>query len=307
MYFQWRASRGGAEAFQPALVPHAGPDSRVFRDAVHLGQTLARLPAVEDAGIGASVAILWDAESWWALQGSGLPVDYLAEVRAVHAALWRAGIATDFAWSSAHRVVVVPALFLVSVDLAARLRDFVAGGGTLVVTYLSAIADADLRVHLGGYPGVLRDVLGIRVTAWHPGPDGWSEDVSLLGASVFQLDAGGAPDGKPAVTRHSFGAGTAWYVSTRLDSLQELLVSVCASAGVGPTVPGVPAGVEAVRRGPYLFLLNHTASAQRVPATGVDLVTGTRLSGSAVLPPGGYLVVGARQSTKPLPPDLPHQ
>ena len=51
MFFQWRAPRGGAELFHSALVPHAGPDSRVYREAVALGETLGRIAEVS-AGRG---------------------------------------------------------------------------------------------------------------------------------------------------------------------------------------------------------------------------------------------------------------
>jgi beta-galactosidase len=41
-----------------------------------------------------------------------------------------------------------------------------------VVTFLSGIADQYHRVRTGGYPGALRDVLGIRIEEFHPLPPG---------------------------------------------------------------------------------------------------------------------------------------
>jgi beta-galactosidase len=43
-YFQWRASRGGAEMWHGGMVPHPGPDSAVFREVRDLGALLSRLP-----------------------------------------------------------------------------------------------------------------------------------------------------------------------------------------------------------------------------------------------------------------------
>jgi beta-galactosidase GanA len=34
LFFQWRASRAGAETYHLALVPHGRPDIRIFREAV---------------------------------------------------------------------------------------------------------------------------------------------------------------------------------------------------------------------------------------------------------------------------------
>ncbi|MEH1015992.1 Beta-galactosidase C-terminal domain [Micromonospora sp. CPCC 206060] len=103
--------------------------------------------------------------------------------------------------------------------------------------------------------------------------------------------------GQPAVTRHRFGAGTAWYVSTRLDDATHcrLLTDVAHAAGAVPTCPAAPPGVEAVRRRSadtsWLFLLNHTDRPQRVPAAGVDLLTGAPVADAVTLAPGGVAVI----------------
>ncbi len=175
--FQWRASRGGAEMYHSAMVPHAGADSRIFREVVELGAVLPQLAEVADAGVVADVAILWDAECWWAMQGTHLPsssVDYLAAVQAAHRHFWRAGVTVDFAAPAAdlssYKVVVVPSLYLISDEAAASIAAYVEGGGQLVVGYFSGIVDPDVQVRLGGYPGAFEDVLGVRVEEFHPLP-----------------------------------------------------------------------------------------------------------------------------------------
>lgn len=279
MFFQWRAPRGGAERFHSALVPHAGPDSRVFREAVALGESLARLSEVDSSAVEASVAIAWDAASWWALQGPGLPsdhIDYLDEVRAAHRALWRVGITADFVSLGdplAYRLLVLPAHYVMSDAAALAVSRYVAGGGHLVATYLSGIADERGRVRLGGYPGALRDVLGVRVEEFRPADSGWDEVVHLAGAEVVQ----------PGLTRHRYGQGTAWYVSTRPDEAAygKLLAE---AAGVTPAP-----GVEIVRRrGGWVFVLNHADHPRPAPAEGVDLLTG-RTAGD--IPAGGCAVI----------------
>jgi len=42
-FFQWRQSKGGAEKYHSAMLPHAGPDSDVFRSVVALGSRLQEL------------------------------------------------------------------------------------------------------------------------------------------------------------------------------------------------------------------------------------------------------------------------
>ncbi|MDI6101938.1 beta-galactosidase [Actinoplanes sp. NEAU-A12] len=305
MYFQWRQPRGGAELFHSALVPHAGPDTPVFREAVGLGRTLRDLaPRVADAPPPtAEIALTWDAPSWWALQAPAFPaedIDYLGAVRQAHRALYRAKLATDFVFPDvpadlgSYKMIVVPQLYLVSDATASAFRDYVAAGGHLVVSYLSGIAAPDTRIRLGGYPGAFREILGVRVVEWHPQAPGapitlddgatanrWIERVETAGAETVSRYGDGPMAGSPAITRNRFGAGSAWYVSTGLtdDSLEALLRRVAESAGVAPVLPGLPPQVEAVRRGDLVFLFNHGAA----PA----------VVGELAIPGGGFRVTAA--------------
>jgi beta-galactosidase len=332
MYFQWRAPVGGAERFHSALVPHAGPDSRVFRETVALGAALERIAEVDGATVEASVAIGWDAASGWALQHPGLPssrLDQHGEVAAAHGALWRAGFGCDVVLPGdpldRYALLVLPALYLACDATTDWVRAYVAGGGHLVATWLSGVADEHARVRTGGYPGALRDVLGVRVEEFHPLADGdeipltgggagrtWAETVHLTGARTIRRYAGGTLVGRPAVTRHRYGAGTAWYVSTRPDddTYRRLLTDAALDAGATPTCPDAPDGVEAVRRRragrSWLFLLNHTDRAHRVPAAGVELLTGATVDAAVDVPAGGVAVVREAPAARGGPaPDRP--
>jgi beta-galactosidase len=303
------------------MVPHAGPDSRVFREAVETGEAVERLGEIARSTVeGARVAVLWDADAWWALDTDGMPsreLDYLGTVKRAHRALWDAGVLCDFAHPahdlSGYRLVLAPSLYLLSEAGADALRRYVEGGGTLLMQYFSGVVDAFHQARLGGQPGPLRDVFGIRVEQVHPLArdaalplsDGssatvWSEEMRAEAAEVVASYAAGPLDGLPAVTRHRFGQGTAWYVSTRLDdaSYAALIGRVLAETGVAPVLPGLPAGVEAVRRRAadgrtWLFVLNHTAEPVRLrpPTPGIDLLTGRDVATEVTLPPGGSVVV----------------
>jgi len=329
LFFQWRASRAGAEMYHPALVPHAGADSRIFAETVALGATLSRLGEVAGSvSVPSSAAVLVDAASHWALQTRGLPsphVRHLDVARALHGALWRSGIGCDVvapgADLSAYPLVVVPAVYLLSSSAASCLRSYVAGGGQLVVTFCSGIADEQHRIWLDGYPGVLRDVLGIRVEEFHPlqpassvglaGSSGtgrlrtgglwtgrlWTERLRTEGAAVLASYDSGDLAGLPAVTKHSFGTGTAWYLSTLLsdDALTALLGEIASAAGI----VGSPPRVSVTRREAsdgrsWLFAFNHGDGPASVPASGVDLLTDLEVTGTLELPPGGYAVIRER-------------
>ena len=343
MFFQWRASHSGAEMFHPAMVPHAGPDTRIFREVCELGDAVSRLGEVAGSTVPADVAMFWDADSWWALENRGIPlaeVRYLDLVRADHAALWRAGVVCDFVSPlgelSRYRLVFATAAYLISDEGAQALLDYVEGGGHVVMSFGGGMVDARHHARLGGYPGPLRDVFGIRVEEFRPLPPGetvplagdglagdgladdglagggvagggvaggghgtvWSELLRCEGAEVLASYAEGPLAGHPAITRNSFGAGTAWYVSTQLDedTRDRLFAAAAAEAGAGPVVAGAPPGVEIVRRHgdagrSWLFVLNHSGAAAVVEASGVDLLSGRSADGQLEVAPGGVAVL----------------
>jgi beta-galactosidase len=301
------------------MVPHAGPDSRVFREVTAVGAAVGRLAELAGSTVTARVAVLHDSDAWWALDVDGLPsaeLDYHATLRRAHRALWDAGTTTDFAHPeqdlSDYRLVLAPALFLLSDAAAVNLRRYVSGGGTLLVQHFSGVVDDRGHAYLGGYPAApLREALGVRVEEYRPlrrderivlseGSHGaaWSESVCAEGAETLAAYAHGMLAGAPALTRHRFGAGQGWYLSTRLDDTgyAALVARLLAEAGVGPELPGLPPGVEAVSRHAedgrrWLVLLNHRTDAVRLPArpdTAHDLLA---LGPVDELPPGGCAVL----------------
>ncbi|WP_242454508.1 beta-galactosidase [Bailinhaonella thermotolerans] len=306
-FFQWRASAFGSEKFHSGMVPHAGPGTKVFREVCRIGRDLRALAEVAGARAEpAEVAILWDQDAWWALELDSRPtVDlrYYETVRAWYTALHRDGVPVDFASPagdlSGRRLVLAPSLYLVTDEAAAGIARHAASGGHVVIGPFSGVADENDHVRLGGYPGAFRDLLGVWTEEFFPLQEGervtveglggasvWTEHVHLRGAEAVARYADGPLPGLPAVTRH----GTAWYVATVLDEepLAALLRTVRAAAGVTPP-PALPRGVEAVRRGRHLFVLNHTAHPAPAPARGLDLLTG--LPAAPTIPPGGAAVI----------------
>ncbi|MHC5905968.1 beta-galactosidase [Streptomyces sp. S6] len=320
LFFQWRQSRAGAETWHSAMLPHAGPDSRIFRETVGAGEAVAALGALAGSTVTAQVAVLDSPDAMWALEANGLPskrLDHQAMVGAAHRALWDAGVTVDFARPdqdlSGYRLVVAPSLFLLSDEAAENLRRYVEGGGTLLVQHAAGYVDDRMHARLGGYPApALRETLGIRVEEHRPlrtdqritlsdGSHGtvWSESLHTEGAETLAAYTHGMLEGRPALTRHRFGTGQGWYLSTWLDDAGygALVQRLLKEAGVAPELPDLPAGVEAVtRHAPdgrrWHVLINHTPDTVPLPSSAHDLLTGTTL---AELAPGGCAVLeGAR-------------
>ena len=98
LYFQWRQSRGGAEKFHSAMLPHAGPDSRVHAEIRELGAELAELAAVTGSRSAAEVPLVMEWPSWWGLELDSHPSTELPLLDRVHdhyAPLWEANVLAD--------------------------------------------------------------------------------------------------------------------------------------------------------------------------------------------------------------------
>ncbi|WP_246001765.1 beta-galactosidase [Allorhizocola rhizosphaerae] len=304
-FFQWRQSAAGAEKYHSAMVPHAGADSDVFRTVVGLGATLRELAVVAGSVRERSpAAIVFDWESWWAAEADSHPTDrlrYRQEALDWYTAFLNLGIRADVIAHGTplegYGLVVAPILHVLSEHAAKELRQFAESGGHLVATYFSGTVDENDHVWLGGYPGALRELLGIRVQEFTPLLDSehvsldngltgtlWSERVDPVDASILARYA----DGSPAITRRAVGAGSASYVSTRLgpDGLTRVLSDLAGAAGVHSELPPAARGkVELAIRSHgtdrYAFLINRAD----------DPVTVDGFAGTVTLEPRAVAVV----------------
>jgi beta-galactosidase len=293
MFFQWRASRRGAEKWHSGMVPHAGTDSKIWREVCELGSRLGDLAEIEGSTVKADTAILWDFANAWAQEHEARPTTEIEAQRIFddyYAALWRSGITADVAHPegdlSRYKLVVVPAVYLMSQRAADNLREFVRGGGTVLVSPYSGIADETDSVYLGGYPGAIADVVGVRTEEFYPlvygqqlalasGGTGsiWSEAAAATTAEVRDTYA----DGTPAWTVNRFGEGAAHYLTTFVDAdtLERVLAAAAADAGVEP-VADAPVGVEVVRRShedgrSWVLCINHTEADATVKTTAAAI------------------------------------
>lgn len=316
LFFQMRASRGACEKYHGAVIGHAGRgDTRVFREVAQLGAELGRFGGtVLGARTPARVALLFDWDSWWALEMSDGPsrlLRYQQIVLSYYTALWDAGVDVDVVPVTVdltrYDVVVAPALHMLKGDLPRRLEEVAARGGSVVTTFLSGRVDKDDNAFLMDVPGPLGPLMGVRVDEWDArGPEVvnpvrlWTRETqveleaeaTLLfelvipeGAEVVGTYQADFYAGTPAVTRNRFGAGHGWYVAAGLDQagvswvMRQVLVRHAIELRY-PDVPDLETAVRVTRDGArLLFLLNHRADAVEVPARrgGSDLLSGRRV------------------------------
>jgi beta-galactosidase len=328
VYFRWRTARVGTEQHWHGILPHHGQPGKRYEEVRQTGQAIQRLGEAVSSALPTSVAILRSYETLWAFeaQPTARDLSYDDQIARYYRALWQRNVPVDLitedqTWES-YQLIIAPCLFLLREDIAARLQHWVKAGGTLVVTFRSAVKDTSNQVVDLPLPGFLRELAGVQVsdyTAVHlaegtPGIeldiDGmvheveasvWMDELAVEDASVLARYRGGQFDGAAAITLKQSGAGRVIYVGTSLTSAgQDLLMGkVLAEAGIPPGIPS-PEHVEIIRRvhceHDYWFILNHNATPREIqlPASGIDVITNRSLTGTITIDGFEVLVIDSR-------------
>lgn len=295
MYFQWRKGRGASEKLHGAVVDHVGHENtRVFRDVAEVGKLLKKLECVRGTVTNSDVALIYDHENHMALkEAQGFQRSdkkYNDTLTNYYYPFWKNGVSVDVIDSSydfsGYKVLVMPMLYMIKEGVEARIEQFVANGGTALMTYMSGMVNENDLCYLGGFPGgVLKDVFGI----WNEEIDTLCPDernaVSYAGASHAVADyceivhAQGAKvlatyesdfyQGGGAVFEHTYKDGKAYYIACR--DTGTLTEAVCEKI-IAETNPArtpkadLPEGVVCTMREDaayqYVFVQNYTGEVQ---------------------------------------------
>ena len=211
----------------------------------------------------------------------------------------------------AYRLVVVPTLYLVTDEDAARVTAAAHAGAQVLVTFFSGIADEDDHVRLGGAAGRSatssasrwRSSSHSRPTRARPsrtvarqrsGPRTSRPRRRQCWTGMRRVPSRGGRR-SPAGTLGTGARGTSPLPDDA--SLDTSLGDLMVAAGVSPVVDGLPAGVEAVRRRSpdesWLFLANDTSETHELAVVGYDLVAERDVDGVR-LGPGEVAVIRER-------------
>lgn len=310
-FFQLRRSSGACEKFHGAVIEHVGHENtRVFREVAQLGAELESFgDSLLEARTNAKVGIIFDWENYWSLEftsGPNVDLTYVDQIHQYYASFYDRNIPVDMisvdSDFSQYDLVVAPVLYMVKEGLAERIERYVQEGGNFVTTFMSGIVDESDNVHLGGYPGPLRELLGIWVEEIDALAPEQSNQVAFLGGQSYSsyllcdlMHTEGAEvlanyttdfyAETPAITKNQFGSGKAWYVGTQLekDGLADLVGQITAEIGIEQLVAETN-GLEVTKREKegqtYYFILNLTKEVKELPiefAGKVDLLQGATL------------------------------
>ncbi len=323
LFFEWRRPLAGNEEHRPSFIK--GFDGKINPDKPVLQQICKELgllgPLLAGATTRSDIALLYDYANEWA-QGYGGVGDrtprYNGELQSFYTGLKVLAHNIDVvpltAEYSQYKLIVASNLRLIDDATIARLEQFVAGGGTLVLNYRAATQNPDNSMRRTLAPGDFTNIAGVKAeaildlfeyndqignldAALQNGlgiqfagsqsvfkPRTAIESLTLHGAEVLATVRGGGPmDGGPAVTRNRQGKGWVFYVgcdSTDDEFYEAVARAVAAACGLTPLIDA-PYGVEVTSRQDatrtYYFFLNLTTTAHEsieLPRAMDDLIGG---------------------------------
>ena len=300
-YWHWHSIHNSFETYWKGLLSHDFKENDTYRAAKvigkefqEIGSHLVNLKKHNRVGLLVSNEAL-SALNWFPVDGAvGGVGDYKYNdvVRYVYNQLYRLNVGCDFLWPDSENLedydlLVVPALYAAPEELLLRIRRFVERGGRLFATFKTAFADENVKVFHDSQPHILDECLGISYSHFtHPKnvrltgetfgcPDNevkvFMELVNPEGAKVLASYDHYNWKRYAAVTRNSFGKGTATYLGcvTSDGMLREILADVLREAGLWTADQEVEFPVI-IKRGTnqdgkqIVYYLNYSASEQTV-------------------------------------------
>lgn len=295
----WQSMHGGEEQYLQGMVDWDGVPNRKYEEY--------RTIAAEFKKIGShgfpyhphpEVALAFSFDSQ--IASASFPELHDSQIQTTFDLFNRRNVETsvvEIGRSSLHyKLLVVPGVALMDESTAARLREFVGKGGTVIMTSYSAMVDEHGQVFSSTLPGRLSDLFGIRLSGFEEteqfnelsrlGLKGKSLRLSYggnsidcqsprfdvihpLGATVLGRLLGLDRD-YPVVTSNRYGAGEALYVGlpARQEVLGPIIGDLINRLGIN-TGPAVPDGVMARQIDAAHFLyLNLDGTSKRVEFKG---------------------------------------
>ena len=324
-FFQLRRSVGACEKFHGAVIAHVGTENtRVFREVAQLGRELESFGTKTLGSENISeVGMIFDWENYWALEYTSGPSEdlkYVDQIHKYYTYFYERNISVDMiptdADFSQYKVIVAPVLYMVKEGLKEALEAFVKNGGILIITYMSGIVNESDNVHLGGYPGPLREMAGVwveEIDALAPEQtnevkftDGTTASCILLcdlmhleGAEALATYEKDFYAGMPAATRNTYGEGAAYYVGTQMDAagLAKILDRAVSEVGVKAVIPETT-GLEVTCRTSddtrYYYVMNFKDEDQILPeslAGKIDLISREVIPAGTVLKKWDVLIL----------------
>jgi beta-galactosidase len=331
LYFRWRTARFGTEQNWHGILDHHGIPGRRYIETAQVGQELQKIgDLLAGSQIRSQVAIMQSYDSRFALQGqpNHPHFSYENHIQDIYRGFHHHNISVDIVSEkdllTGYKLVIVPAMYVLTEQTATHLEKFAAEGGTVVFTVRTGVKDEFNAVVDMKLPGLVAKMCGIEVEEYISMPPELGNKIQFnlpelnaafptstladvlepKGAQVIARHIHDFYAGKPAATLNQFGKGKVIYLGALGDGAyyDSLAGSLSDLAGIQSLLE-TPAGVEITERWQgdqcLLFILNHNPKPQRIQLLDKyrDLLDDKNCSGEIVLAPNQVLIL-SKQATR---------
>lgn len=291
-FFRYRGATKGAEQFCYGVLDADNVKRRKFYEVQSFFEHIHRYAPQLETPIHSPVAIVYDYDSLAAfrIQRQSLLLDCEGEMKKFHRAFYERNIPVDVIPAQAditgYQVLILPQMIITNPAFQAKLKTFVEGGGTLVLTYRDFVKDLDNNLVLGKQLPVDFDTFaGVCVVETESLQEG--QEFPLVGQGEFSgthgqggifrdmLVSQGAQvllryDDEfyrefAAVTCQQQGRGYVYYLGCGLDHplLSQLMEHIATQQGIAahPSAPGVEVMYRGSKGNRICMVINHNAHA----------------------------------------------
>lgn len=244
LYFRYRGATKGAEQFCYGVIDADNLKKKKFYEVQDLFNSVKKYEDELSSPIKSQVAVIYDYDSIAAfrIQRQSILLNNMEEMRKLYKPFYELNINVDLIPSrediSQYRVVIVPQMIIYKEDFEKKLRAFAENGGTVVMTYRTAVKDKDNNLVLNkALPINLTDFAGVYVEETESlqeydafpicgngeyldekGTGGVFRDMLVCqGAQALYKYGDKFYRDYAAVTRNSYGKGTVYYLGCTPD------------------------------------------------------------------------------------------
>lgn len=326
VYFRWRACPFGTEQYWHGILNHDGKPNRRYNEIVEIGDEMEQLSKTFGAlQPKASVAIIKSFDSEWShsIHKHVENFQYDRFLLDFYKPFYQMGISVDFASPyddlSQYSLVIAPALLMVTKEEKINLKNYVNGGGTLLLTFRSGVKDPYNNMLTETVPGVFADLAGVQVHEYDPqfqketkssGVYGqgvsklWCDVIEPMSAQSLGIYTQDYYSGNSSLTVNDFGKGKVYYLGCDLDqpALERLLKHVCGQLNLYIPPYSID-GVEQVEttdgKNTALFIMNHNSYPVVVPlnSTYENMLTGDEVKETITLQPYDVAVLSRKENS----------
>lgn len=268
MYWHWHSLHNAIETYWKGLVSHDFKENDTYLEAQKIGtefetigDKLVNLEKENEVAMLVSTIALQSLE-WFPIDSSPASagsVKYNDVVRYVYDGLYKNNIECDFIWENdvnlketlkKYKLVCIPALYAVSENVLKCIKEYVAEGGHVFMTFKSAFADENIKVYADEQPHFLTEVFGITynqftiskrvtlksnlITATDKTISSFMELVKPTTATTLAMYEHESFKEYAALTKNCYKNGLATYLACMVsnEALEEILVKTAKEAKV---------------------------------------------------------------------------